>query len=298
MKKQTRSAKGPGDELEPPSSALISVIIPAHNEATIIAGTIASILRDDLEAHIDVIVAANGCTDDTADAARRCSPQVRVVEIDEASKPAALNAGDDASEVFPRIYVDADVKISSEAIFSLASALTSGSVLAAAPQMEVDLSRSNWLVKEYYRIWALTDYRQGILIGAGVYGVSEVGRERWGLFPDIVADDRFVQLQFDDFECQVLSEHTFTIRAPASLRSQVRRVTRVQVGNAQLGRLFPELKGGSAPATNLIRSVAAHPRLYPGFVVYAATKLWVRFRARGILKSGKKIAWHKDATSR
>ena len=60
---------------------------------------------------LDVIVVANGCTDDTAKVAASFGPAVRVLSIPVASKREALVAGDRAARSFPRVYVDADVEL-------------------------------------------------------------------------------------------------------------------------------------------------------------------------------------------
>ena len=47
-----------------------SIIIPAHNEASVIEVTLRSILACKLDRALQIIVVANGCTDDTAAVAR------------------------------------------------------------------------------------------------------------------------------------------------------------------------------------------------------------------------------------
>src|SRR5258708_29449590 len=99
---------------------MISVIIPAHNESSVIARTLeAMTVGADLR-EIDVIVVCNGCSDDTAAVARRFAPRIRVIETAVASKSNAMNLGDQAAYGFPRIYVDADVVLTVEAIRTLA----------------------------------------------------------------------------------------------------------------------------------------------------------------------------------
>ena len=49
--------------------AVTTVIIPAHNEARVIRRLLDQIVADATPGELDVIVVANGCTDDTADVA-------------------------------------------------------------------------------------------------------------------------------------------------------------------------------------------------------------------------------------
>ena len=88
-----------------------SVVIPAHNEAKVIARCLASVLTDDRADDLEVIVVCNGCTDDTARVAKEHDERVCVVETDVPSKSNALNLGDDAATSFPRMYLDADVEL-------------------------------------------------------------------------------------------------------------------------------------------------------------------------------------------
>src|SRR5207248_1237429 len=44
----------------------LSIIIPAHNEAAVVARTLRSILTNKLDRPLQIIVVANGCTDQTA----------------------------------------------------------------------------------------------------------------------------------------------------------------------------------------------------------------------------------------
>ncbi len=73
---------------------MISVIIPAHDEGSVIARTLEAMTNGAAPGELDVIVVCNGCTDDTAAVARRFGPPVRVIETDIAGKSHALNLGD------------------------------------------------------------------------------------------------------------------------------------------------------------------------------------------------------------
>jgi glycosyltransferase involved in cell wall biosynthesis len=84
------------------SSPWASVVIPAHNEERVI-GRCLEVLQAGLRpGELEVVVVANGCTDNTERVARSAVPAVRVVSLAEASKAAALNAGDAVASAFPR----------------------------------------------------------------------------------------------------------------------------------------------------------------------------------------------------
>ena len=117
-----------------------SVIVPAHNEASVVGRALDSLLHEAEPGEFDVIVVCNGCTDDTADTARTRAG-VRVVEIQTASKVAALNAGDEHAQGFPRIYLDADIELSTESLRLVRDALADNP--AAAPLPIVDSSAAN-----------------------------------------------------------------------------------------------------------------------------------------------------------
>src|SRR6185312_1201240 len=56
--------------------SMISVVIAAHNEARVIGGCLDALLADAGPDDLDIVVVANGCTDDTAAVAAR-RPEVR-----------------------------------------------------------------------------------------------------------------------------------------------------------------------------------------------------------------------------
>ena len=92
-----------------------AVIIPAHNESQVIGRTLEPLAPLAAAGVIDVFVVCNGCVDDTAEIARGFDG-VTVLEMGQASKSAALNAGDAAATVWPRLYLDADIQITPAAV--------------------------------------------------------------------------------------------------------------------------------------------------------------------------------------
>ena len=142
---------------------MISVIVPAHNEHSVISRTLKTMTARAIPGELDVIVVCNGCTDDTAAVAGSFGPPVRVIETGLAGKTLALNLGDKAATFFPRIYADADVHITIETMRTLANRLETGDVLAVAPIANIDLKDCSWLVRAYYEIRSLLPSgREGI----------------------------------------------------------------------------------------------------------------------------------------
>lgn len=278
----------------------MTVVIPAHNEEALIEGTIRQLLSSSPSCDLAVLVVANGCSDRTVDRARAADPRVRVLEVDRASKIAALNAATGHVDGYPVAYVDADVIVEGATLLELARRMESDpSALVGAPRMRVAPSTS-WWVRQYYRIWGLTDYRSSGHVGSGVYLLTATGRDRFGDFPDLIADDRFVQQLFRPEERLTPQDLTFTVRAPSTLRALLGRNARIAAGNMQLARERPELAGTApgAGARTLVRRVWRHPDLWVGFAVYATVYLRAQRRAVRLLRNRAPVAWSRDETTR
>jgi glycosyltransferase involved in cell wall biosynthesis len=277
---------------------MISIVIPARNEEEVIGRTLRAITTGAAVGEFDVIVVCNGCTDNTASIARSFRPPVRVIETEVGSKPRALNLGDIASEAFPRIYVDADVLISSDSIRKLAGRLGVGDVLAVAPQASIDLSGCSWYVRAYYDIrYRLPTAREGIG-GSGVYALSQAGRLRFGEFPDVTADDGYVRIQFTPRERETLADAKSTVFAPRNIQDLVRVRTRARYGTIELARLFPDLwqnvgDRNHRSVVGLLRS----PPLWPKILVYSFVNIFARYGA--VARSRRANAdWARDNSSR
>lgn len=275
---------------------VLSVVVPAHDEEALIAGAVRAIAS----AEIDLIVVANGCTDATAERAREAGVPLRVIELSDASKIGALNAGSAAARVSPIAFVDADVTVAGADLVTLARRLAEHpEAEVAAPTMRV-LPSNSWWVRQYYRIWALTEYRTRGHIGSGIYMLTRRGRERVAQLPDIIADDLFVQQHFAPGERLTPTDLEFSVRAPGTLVSLVRRNTRIAAGNQQLAQMYPELKPAptSTGARVILRAVWWRPALWPGFLVYAWVYAAAHRGARRLRQQGLRVDWGRDDTTR
>jgi glycosyltransferase involved in cell wall biosynthesis len=288
-----------------PSAATVSVVVPAHNEARVLRHTL-SALAAASSGRPHVVVVANGCTDDTAEVARAAGADV--VELGQASKAAALRAGDRVASVFPRIYLDADISLTPGTLDRLTERLQVGDVLAASPRIRFDVEKSSWPVRQFYRAYAELPYVRSGLLGLGVYGLSERGRRRFDEFPDVTSDDLFVQRLFSRSE-RGTSEGEFVVAAPRDLGNLLKVRTRTAVGNAELSTTTTDVAttgGGSSPKDGtfsrttsatlsaLLRSAVSRPSLVPSFAVYAAVTVASRITAR----RRQNTAWQRDVSTR
>jgi hypothetical protein len=259
-----------------------SVIVPAHNEAERITRTLETLTADAQPGEFDVVVVCNGCTDDTAGSARSISG-VRVVDLERASKIAALREGDRRSQVFPRIYLDADVDLSTQTARALVDALADGRALVAGVPGRYDLDGAPLGVQLFYEFrQRLPVFADGI-IGAGVYAMSAEGRARFGEWPEVLGDDQFVYRLFAPAERATVRQHATVVEPAPTLRAVVRRGVRVRRGNQQLGRAAEDRPSLSAPPAGMsvaIRRSLRGPRGLASLLVFVAVTLRIRWIAR------------------
>lgn len=271
-------------------------------------------------AEAEIVVVANGCTDATAALAAGFA-DVAVVEIEIASKSVALNAGDRAVTTFPRLYVDADVSMTSESLRATIAALETEDAVVASPAPRFDLSHASWTVRAFYAAFTGLPYVRDNLVGLGVYGLSAAGRARFPDFPALTADDLFVQRLFDAHEVLVPGSGlpigpSFTVSVPRNLASLLEVRTRVARGNSELtsaedllarpdaddaGDTPSPPRGAATTAgtvTALLHSAGRRPQTVLPAAVYVAVTLAARRRARKAERSGAAVTWERDSSSR
>lgn len=272
-----------------------AVIVPAYNEAAVIKRTLAPLSPAAVDGFIELVVVCNGCTDDTADAARSV-PGVRVVELEQGSKPAALNAGDEAASLWPRLYLDADIQISVAAVLAVLDRLAQGDVLAARPEARYDVEGASVLVRCYYRARQRIPQHKLAMWGAGAYGLSEQGHQRIGVFPMITGDDLYIDNQFDADEKVVVATEPSVVKTPTDVKSLLAIRRRSHRGTAELSA------DGHGPDTRMRttgRDTAAavvRPIRGPRSAVDAVVYLGVALAARWGFRQAQ--VWERDESSR
>jgi glycosyltransferase involved in cell wall biosynthesis len=275
--RRDEAAAGPGT---PP---LLSIVIPASNEGAYIGACLASLLgSEDPGGPVEVLVVANGCHDDTAEAARALAPRfmergwrLEVLELAEGDKIAALNTGEATASGTTRVFLDADIAVSPALLRQLAAALDRDGPVYASGRLTIPRPRS-FISARYAGFWEKLPFIQDGVPGCGLFAVNAAARSRWDQFPRIISDDTFVRYQFrDDEMVAVDAPYSWPITEGFGNLVRVRR--RQDQGIAEIRQLHPDLArsaSSTAPgAGRLLRLLLRDP---VGFAIYAAVAFSVR----------------------
>ena len=265
---------------------MLSVIIPANNEAAVIGRCLTALFGSTGTRAVQVIVAANGCTDQTVAIALQFVAQAKargwdmqVLDLPDGGKPGALNAADAVAMHPARAYLDADVTASPGLLAQTITALNNPAATYVSGQVRIT-GRSH-ISRAYAAIWARVPFmRQGVP-GCGFFAVNGAGRARWAEFPPIISDDTFVRLQFRPAErVQVAASYDWPIAEGFGNLVKVRR--RQDAGVAQVAALYPAIMANDGtPAlgkSGMLKLALSNPA---AFLIYAGVALRVRLTPGG-----------------
>lgn len=273
-----------------------SVVVPAHNEASVIGRGLDRLFHS-LGSGIDVVVVCNGCTDGTADVARGRGHPLRVVELETASKEQALRGADRIATAFPRVYLDADVLVSGATVRAVLEHLGRPGALAARPPIAYDTSSSSHVVRRFYRARAQVPAVMGSLWGAGLYALSAEGRARFDEFPLRLADDLFVDRLFSADEIELVDTDPVIVVAPATVSGLLATFRRTFRRNrAMKGVVTSDRPGTRATVRDLLRFAGRGPNELVDAAVYAMLVVAARLLAWRHPEAGD--VWERDHTSR
>jgi hypothetical protein len=276
-----------------------TIVIPAHNEGQVIRRLLEQLTNSAHPGEMDIIVVANGCTDNTADVAASFGPAVRVLSLSAASKHDALTAGDSAATGFPRIYVDADVELRVEDVRALTAALHQPGVLAAAPQRELVMTGRPWQVRWYYDVWTLLPGVQRGLWGRGVIAVNEAGHRRLAGLPPLQADDLAASLMFESHETVLVPGARVIVHPPRTFAGLLSRRARVVTGVAQIERAPGlDVSGDRTRKSDLTAIVRRQPSMLPRVGYFLSVAVFARLRASPARARGDYQTWLRDESSR
>jgi glycosyltransferase involved in cell wall biosynthesis len=242
----------------------------------------------------EVIVVCNGCSDGTAALVRSRFPSVTVLERDEASKTAAINAGFGATSGGAVLLLDADIELDTNAARALLEAVRGPGVEAAIGHMVADTDGAHWMVRAFYRVWMEHPYLRNGKFAAAI-ALSSAGLARLGRLPRVTADDSYLRRVIPSERVTVVDSVRFLVRTPRTVRSLVRVRSRSYRGNRELEALDSrDLAEFTGEAHGLMRRIVARPRLWPAASIYLAITL----AARSMSRRGTGTRWERDLTTR
>ena len=294
-----------GDNPGAQAMPLFSVVIPAHNEATVIGDTLRRLVAGmPPTGGPEVIVVANGCRDGTAAAARAVGGPVRVIELTTGSKSLALNTGLGEARHRPVLFMDADVRVDLATLAAVASNLTEPGVLAASPAANLVTHDSDPLVRAYYRTWARHPYLRHGVGGSGVVGLSEAGIAELGRFPSVLADDTLIRAMFPlerqrrVFEDAAGRPVRSDVLVPKTVWNLIACESRWRSGDDELLAIDPAVAVhpgvGPASARTLWRASPSAS----DFFIYCGVKVAGRLLQRVHRRRGRARIWHRDESRR
>lgn len=266
---------------------LLSVIVPASNEARLLPGCLRALLASDPpHLPVEAVVVSNGSRDGTAAVARGFEAAFSargwalvVLDLPEGGKPGALDAGDAAAGGAVRAYLDADVTVSPPLLAGIARALDREEpAYASGPPA---IAGEGLAARLYARVWRRVPFMTAGVPGCGLFAVNAPGRARWGLWPRIIADDAFARLNFAPTE-RHLVPHPYRWPIAEGVRALVRVRRRQDRGVREVASLYPGLMAnedkGRLGAGGAARLALGDPL---GFVAYAGVALAVRLGRDG-----------------
>ena len=253
-----------------------------------------------LPGELDVIVVANGCTDDTAQVAASFGPPVRVLSIPVASKrrrwwPRPRRHGFPACTSTPtwnwwrptsrRCVRHCSIRARWPAARPGAG---DGRAAVAGPLV--------------LRVWArLPEVRSG-LFGRGVIGVSEKGHERLASLPPLLADDLAASLVFAPDERVIVPGARVVVHPPRTAGDLLRRRVRATMGVSQVeqaeGAPVPPPRRHGRGRGTCLRSSARTPGWRRGSPPSSGVTLVARLRARHAVRRRGYSDWLRDESSR
>ena len=264
---------------------LMNVIIAARNEENYIAACLeALLLQTEQAGRVEVILAANACTDRTAEVAGKMAEQfaargwtLTIIEVPEPGKVNALNAADEIATGDALVYLDADVRCDAALLAQLRAVLASEKPTYATGRLQVAPAKT-WITRRYARLWVELPFVKGGAVGAGLFSVNRAGRSRWAEFPEIISDDTFVRLQFSPDE-RVETQARYHWPMVEGFANLVRVRRRQDDGVLEIQRHYPEIIEREAKASMTKRDVLGLlARMPVSFAVYALVHFAVRLR--------------------
>jgi len=185
-----RTKRLPCSDLEP---AVISVVIPAYNEADFIEDTILSAQAAALEygGPVEFIVVDNNSTDNTAEIARSLGAQVVFEPVNQIAR--ARNAGAAVASGRYLVFVDADTRLQGDILCKVARNLATGKVIGGGAWVEPDSKGFSRLLFKYLVNFVLS--LKNVSVGPFLYCERDAFLSARGFDEQMYAAEEFALAQ-------------------------------------------------------------------------------------------------------
>lgn len=227
------------------------VCILAHNEEAVIADTVESLLRQQIEpeSSLTVYVFTNGCTDRTNDivsSIAQCDARVQLVALPEKGKVYAIRESiahfrrlHEQAPSFDRVfYVDADVTFPDETTLTKLSRALDVSpdlyLVSSYPLAETGFDGNGWYLSRLTRARQELQmhFRHNIVRGR-CYVIRYDALIRVEYPPDTLSDDMYLEIRLNGHYLMDYSILTAT-KLKASLKKEIRRDLFTLIAREQL----------------------------------------------------------------
>lgn len=269
------------------------IIVPAHNEASVIKRTLDTLLRDAAPGEFEVLVVCNGCTDQTARIAESVSRDITAIELAQPSKTLAINEGLRLTSSNSVLLLDADIEITAADARKMMEAAARPGKEVAIAHMDIDTEGADIFVRSFYKVWKEHPYLKHGKFAAAI-ALSASGITRIGSLPAVTADDTYLKRLFPADTVAVAEDVRFTARAPRTVSSLVKVRSRSYRGTRQLDSYISKRKAGQSQAGSFARSIIFMPSLWKEVPAYLAVTLLSRILSYRITT----VRWERDLTTR
>ena len=198
---------------------IASIIIPAYNEELVLDRCLRSILKDARRGEFEIVVVCNGCNDQTAFRASLWS-DLNVYQTSQKSRRNALDRADTISEVFPRIYMSADIVSDTRTMRNISRALSGAGPKVAGCRVQVRTDESSIYVKAFYALWRLHPSFQKKQLENELHAVNRASylNERSHFQDDAGSED------LDAAEPVFVEDAYIQVEAPKTMRELVEKL--------------------------------------------------------------------------
>ena len=266
------------------------VVVPVRDEAEALGTTVPALLAACVGERPRIVWVCNGCSDASAARIRALAgASAEIVECEIPGKTEALQTGDDRlGDLFPRLYLDADVRLRRGDVTRLLEPIRTGSADLVAAQLSFDCSRSSAAATAIARCWLELPHARHHSFSAAI-GLSKAGRETWDRWPRVQGDDVFVIANTPPERRRIVRGAVATTWAPASFGAWVRARRRWIQGERQLAALGFKRPAASGQRAALLKRFVS-PRTMVGAVLFTAA----RVLGSGPSWNGPRHGWRPD----